>query len=175
MRIVRIIISLFLLSAFINYFSAVNAMEHDKGAEMQSGMKCEVCGMNVMKGGKGNFVIELKDGSTKTTDSPDCGMLLRGNLSDNVKSAKVTDYNTSELADADTAYYVKGADITTKKDKLEKGLMPNSMLAFSTKEKAEAFQKEHGGEVLSYEAAVKSLSGKKMKKHSHKEGGHDHM
>ena len=169
MRFTKTIVSLFLISAFINYFSAVNAIEHGQGAEMQSGMKCEVCGMNVIKGGKGNFVIKLKDGSTKTTDSPDCGMLLRGNLSDNVKSAKVTDYNTKELVDADSAYYVKGADITTKKDKLEKGLMPNSMVAFSTKEKAEAFQKEHGGEVLNYEAAVKSLSGKKMKKHGHDE------
>lgn len=174
MRFTKTIVSLFFISAFINYFSAVNAIEHGQGGEMQSGMKCEVCNMNVMKGGKGNFVIELKDGSTKTTDSPDCGMLLRGNLSDNIKSAKVTDYNTKELIDADSAYYVKGADITTKKDKLEKGLMPNSMVAFSTKEKAEAFQKEHGGEVLNYEAAVKSLSGKKMKKHSHKEG-HGHM
>ena len=133
MRFTKTIVSLFLISAFINYFSAVNAIEHGQGAEMQSGMKCEVCGMNVIKGGKGNFVIELKDGSTKTTDSPDCGMLLRGNISDNVKSAKVTDYNTKELVDADSAYYVKGADITTKKDKLEKGLMPNSMVAFSTK------------------------------------------
>ncbi len=168
MRFVKILISLFILSAFMNYASAVDAVEHGQGAEMQSGMKCEVCGMNVMKGGKGNFVIELKDGSTKNTDSPDCGMLLRGNLSDNVKSAKVTDYNTKELVDADSSYYVKGADITTRKDKLEKGLMPNSMVAFSTKEKAEAFQKEHGGEVLNYEAAVKSISGKKMKKHDEK-------
>jgi len=169
MRFTKTIVSLFIISAFINCFSAINAIAHDEDAGMQSGMKCEVCGMNVIKGGKGNFVIEFKDGSTKTTDSPDCGMLLRGNLSDNVKSAKVTDYNTKELADADSAYYVKGADITTKKDKLEKGLMPNSMVAFSTKEKAEAFQKEHGGEVLNYEAAVNSLSGKKMKKHSHDE------
>ena len=167
MRLISTIFSFFVL-IFLS-ISLVNAMEQGHNTDM----RCEICGMGIIKGGKGNFVIELKDGSTRTTDSPDCGMLLRGNLSDNVKSAKVTDYNTKELINADSAYYVKGADITTKKDKLEKGLMPNSMVAFSTKEKAEAFQKEHGGEVLNYEAAVKSLAGKKMKKHGHdKDKGH---
>jgi nitrous oxide reductase accessory protein NosL len=136
-------------------------------------MRCEICGMGIMKGGKGNFVIELKDGSTRITDSPDCGILLRGNLADNVKAIKATDYDKKELINADSAYYVKGADITTKKDRLEKGLMPNSMVAFSTKEAAEAFQKEHGGSVLNYEEAVKSLAGKKMKKQGYdKDKGH---
>lgn len=100
-------------------------------------------------------------------------MLLRVNLADDVKAVKATDYNTKDMVNADSAYYVKGADITTKKDKLEKGLMPNSMVAFSTKEAAEVFQKEHGGNVLNYEEAVKSLAGKKMKKHGHdKDKGH---
>ena len=104
-------------------------------------MNCEICGMGIIKGGKGNFVIELKDGSTRTTDSPDCGMLLRGNLSDNVKSAKVTDYNTKELINADSAYYVKGADITTKRISWKKGLCQIQWLPFQQRRRQRHFRK----------------------------------
>lgn len=68
MRFISTIFSFFVL-IFLS-ISLVNATEQGLKADMN----CEICGMGIMKGGKGNFVIELKDGSARITDSPDCAV-----------------------------------------------------------------------------------------------------
>jgi len=112
------------------------------GKEKES---CPRCGMNLPKYYKTNHGASL-DGKTYQYCSIHC---LQDHLYDGVslKNPLVVDVATLKFIDATKAYYVVGSSV--------KGTMSRvSKYAFATKEKAELFQKEHGGEVISFYQAL---------------------
>ena len=63
----------------------------------------------------------------------------------------VADYLTKELIEADSAAYLEGSDIP--------GVMSYvSRIAFKTKADALAFQKKHGGSIITFQEALKHQS-----------------
>ncbi|MDD2652803.1 MAG: nitrous oxide reductase accessory protein NosL [Sulfurimonas sp.] len=106
---------------------------------------CPRCGMNLPKYYKTNHSASL-DGKTYQYCSIHC---LQDHLYDGVslKNPLVVDIATLKFIDATKAYYVVGSSV--------KGTMSRiSKYAFATKEKAELFQKEHGGEILDFYQAL---------------------
>ena len=66
-----------------------------------------------------------------------------------IKAIWVSDYASDKLIDAEKAVWVIGADIP--------GVMSKtSRLAFEKKDDALAFQKEHGGELATWDEAIDS-------------------
>jgi len=84
-----------------------------------------------------------------------CGLFTMYKLKDKAKRATTTDFLTGRLIDAKTAYYVAGNDLLLC-------CFP-STISFAVKKNAEHFQKEHGGEILTFQQAMADIN-KIMKK-----------
>lgn len=122
------------------------------------------------------FTIERTNGAAVRTCCPRCGLhALRpagsgagsGAASvrwDDVRSLSVADFDTAQSLRAESALYVEGSDVTpcsmhVQAPRDERGccLAPvydrclPSVLAFRTRERAEAFAKDNGGIVRSFE------------------------
>jgi hypothetical protein len=141
--------------------------------------KCEQCGR--MECGNLAFTIHLRGGKTVETCCPRCGLhaIESGNL--DVQSMTARDFNSKAPLAAETAFYVDGSDVTpcataelakgaggSEPPKDERGCcltkqfdrcLP-SLLAFGSKEAADAFSREHGGDVRSFDALKKAGTGK---------------
>ncbi len=103
--------------------------------------KCSLCGMKVDEAKRQHFVITTKDGKKQKACNEGCAVMLIDNIKKDVKTLEAVDYGTGNLIDAHKAFYVKGSDV--------KPVMGGkSVVAFSKKDDAEKFQKEHGGKVL---------------------------
>lgn len=109
---------------------------------------CKYSGMDRSKFAQSRMLVEYEDGTQVGTGSLRCTSLdLALNFKKTVKSVKVGDYNTKKLIDAKKAYWVIGGDVL--------GVMTsNPKWAFEKKEDAQAFIKQHGGELASYETAL---------------------
>src|SRR3972149_2478662 len=130
---------LFLMVIFVMMFVAVAFAEE----------KCSLCGMKVDEGKRQYFVITTKDGKKQKACNEGCASMFMENIKKELKSIEAVDYNTGSLIDAHKAFYVKGSDV--------KPVMGGaSVVAFSKKEDAEKFQKEHGGRVLSADELFKT-------------------
>lgn len=102
--------------------------------------KCSLCGMKVDEAKRQHFVVTTKDGKKQKACNEGCAVMLLDNIKKDVKTLESVDYNTGKLIDAHKAFYVRGSDI--------KPVMGGqSVVAFSKREDAEKFQKEHGGKV----------------------------
>ena len=102
--------------------------------------KCSLCGMKVDEAKRQHFVVTTKDGKKQKACNEGCAVMLIDNIKKDVKTLESVDYNTGKLIDAHMAFYVRGSDI--------KPVMGGqSVVAFSKREDAEKFQKEHGGKV----------------------------
>ena len=111
--------------------------------------KCSLCGMKVNEAKRQHFVITTTDGKKQKACNEGCAVMLLENIKKDVKTLESIDYNTGSLIDAHKAFYVKGSDI--------KAVMGGqSVVAFSKKEDAEKFQKEHGGKVMAAEEMFKA-------------------
>ena len=76
-------------------------------------------------------------------------MDLSQSISKTIKAIWVADYGTRDLIDAEKAVWVIGGDL--------QGVMSGtSRVAFADKAKAEAFRKEHGGELDTFDEAIDS-------------------
>jgi len=68
---------------------------------------------------------------------------------------EVVDAKTQKIINAKKAYYVIDSDV--------KGTMSRrSKLAFASKRDAEAFIKEHGGKIITFQQALKAAQSTKM-------------
>jgi len=111
--------------------------------------KCSLCGMKVDEAKRQHFVVTTKDGKKQKACNEGCAVMLLENIKKDVKTLESIVYNTGSLIDAHKAFYVKGSDI--------KAVMGGqSVVAFSKKEDAEKFQKEHGGKVMAAEEMFKA-------------------
>jgi nitrous oxide reductase accessory protein NosL len=111
---------------------------------------CKHCGMDRGKFAHSRFVIEYDDGSSEGLCSLHCAALeLAIAIDKSPKALRVADFGTKELIDAEAAQWVVGGDVA--------GVMTRrAKWAFQTHEAAQAFVKEHGGEVAPFEQAMKA-------------------
>ncbi len=125
---------------------AASGHEHDIAAHKS----CQYCGMDREKFAHSRMLIEFEDGTSVATCSLHCAAVdLANNIDKTPKSIKVADYATKQLTDAEKAYWVVGGS--------KQGVMTrNAKWAFAAKDKAEAFIKENGGKLASFDEAIKA-------------------
>ncbi len=111
---------------------------------------CKYCGMDREKFGHSRMLIEYEDGTNLGTCSLHClAVELALNIDKTPKTIFVGDYNLKTLIDAEKAFWVIGGSkmgVMTKRAKW----------AFQKKEDAEKFKAENGGDIVSFEQAVKA-------------------
>ncbi len=109
--------------------------------------ECSVCGMYLDLYEKTEHVIYFKDGSSKAVCSLHCAARLISENRGRVTKVMAADFSTKKLIDAKDAFYVEGSDVP--------GVMSyTSRIAFSSRRRAEAFRKKHGGRILSFDRAL---------------------
>lgn len=105
---------------------------------------CVVCGMNLKKFYKTNHAVKLKNGDYRQYCSIHCLAEDYPHIKNDIDKILVVDAKSGKFIEAKNAYYVVGSRI--------KGTMsPVSKIAFATKEDAEAFAKEYGGEIKRFD------------------------
>ena len=111
---------------------------------------CSYCGMDRTKFGHSRMLVEYEDGGEVGTCSIHCMALEFANAIDRLpKQILVGDYNSRELIDANRAIWVLGGD--------RQGVMTSrAKWAFSDQAAAETFIKNHGGEIVDFDRAMKA-------------------
>ncbi len=111
---------------------------------------CPYCGMDRQKFSHSRVSIAFDDGSTLGTCSIHCAAVdLAVNIDKTPVQIEVGDYDTSQLIDAETAYWVIGGNkmgVMTKRAKW----------AFGTKPAAEAYIKENGGALAGFDQVMEA-------------------
>jgi len=113
---------------------------------------CSHCGMDRTKFAHSRMTVEYDDGTTSGVCSLNCTAIdMNENKGKKVKSMLVADYNTKKLINAEKAFWVIGGD--------KKGVMTmTAKWAFAKKEDAAQFIKQFGGELGTFEGALKLAS-----------------
>ncbi|MCK8600795.1 nitrous oxide reductase accessory protein NosL [Desulfoferrobacter suflitae] len=113
-------------------------------------ISCRYCGMMKAKFGYSWMVIDYNDGTQSEVCSIHCAALdMALNTGKTPKAIAVGDYNTQEPIDAEKAYWVIGGN--------KPGVMTaRAKWAFAGKEAADKFINEHGGELATFDDAVKA-------------------
>jgi nitrous oxide reductase accessory protein NosL len=118
--------------------------------DIEKHKSCPFCGMEQEKFGHTWTVIEYDDGTTAELCSVHCAAIeLALNMDKTPKIIKVGDYNTKQLVDAEKAFWVIGGSkmgVMTKRAKW----------AFEKKDDADAFIKENGGTLATFDEAMKA-------------------
>jgi len=110
---------------------------------------CSVCGMNIKMFYKTSHTAKLKNDTQHQYCSIRCLIVDMQKYSINTNDIKVVDANTQKLIDASKAFYVLGSKVKGTMSKVSK-------LAFSSKDAADGFVKEHKGKVVDFKTVLKS-------------------
>jgi hypothetical protein len=129
---------------------------------------CQICGRDVPK--QTEFHVDTADG-TLTACCPRCAMHYMLDHPSQIRGARATDYATGHVIEAKSAYYDEGGDLqycTLHKPTVERG--PDDgvrmrvydrclpvLVAFASRDEAEAYSRQYGGRVLTYEQALESV------------------
>jgi nitrous oxide reductase accessory protein NosL len=136
-----------LLALALLCFTGGTALAQPDIAEHQS---CPFCGMDRGQFAHSRVYIQFEDGTSFGACSLHCAAIeLAVKIDKTVKSIQVGDYNTKALIDAEKAFWTIGGSkmgVMTKRAKW----------AFSTKEAAEAYVKENGGDLADFETVMKA-------------------
>jgi nitrous oxide reductase accessory protein NosL len=117
--------------------------------DVKASPSCRHCGMDREKFASSRMVIEYDDGSSLGTCSIHCAAVdLAITLDKAPKAFKVADMTSKQLVDAEKAFWVVGG---TKPGVMTK----RAKWAFADKAAAEAFAKEQGGALATFEEAMK--------------------
>jgi nitrous oxide reductase accessory protein NosL len=139
----------FILSmALIFVFSLTAAsLAQDDVAKQAS---CKYCGMDRKTFAHSRMLVIYEDGSSISTCSLHCTAIeLALSIDKTPKSIEVGDFKTKKLIDAEKASWVIGGSkpgVMTKRAKW----------AFESKADADAFIKENGGKLASFDEAIKA-------------------
>jgi len=139
--------SIFLIVIALGFFltGVVFAQE-----DIKKHPSCKYCGMDREKFAHSRIYIEFEDGSTEGTCSLHCAAIdLAIHIDKTPKTIWVGDYNTKTLVDAEKGSWVVGGSkmgVMTKRAKW----------AFAKKEEAEKFKSESGGDLATFEQAIKA-------------------
>jgi nitrous oxide reductase accessory protein NosL len=117
-------------------------------ADIEQIPACQYCGMDRNKFSSTRMLIEYEGGTRIGTCSiHDAAVDLAQSIGKTIKTIWAADYKSGSLIDAEKASWVVGGDLP--------GVMSKkSRVAFGKKAEAEAFQKEHGGTVASWDEAI---------------------
>ncbi len=129
---------------------------------------CQICGRDVHK--QVEFVVNTTKGEL-TACCPSCAMHYILSHPHEIRGARATDYSSGRLIDAHSAYYDEGGDVqycTAHQPAVERGPADDMqervydrclpvLVAFTSRAEAEAYQRQHGGRVLTYQEAIQSL------------------
>ncbi|MGD9320551.1 MAG: nitrous oxide reductase accessory protein NosL [Desulfobacteraceae bacterium] len=109
--------------------------------------RCIVCGMDVSKYPHTRYVVETTDGKKYTTCGVQCGLTLHLRFKDKWKSAIAADLLSNRPFDVKKGFYVYKSSVITD--------MAPGFIAFKRRTDAEKFAKGFGGQVVTYEEALK--------------------
>jgi copper chaperone NosL len=111
---------------------------------------CTYCGMDRAKFAHSRVFIEYEDGSTFGACSLHCAAIdMAVNIHKAPKSILVADYSNKKLIDAESAIWVIGGN--------QAGVMTaRAKWAFEYLADANSFIKNHGGDLASFERAIKT-------------------
>ena len=139
----------FLHSVFITLLLAIAgiAQAHD---DIQKSPSCLHCGMDRSTFAHSRMVVTYDDGTTVGTCSIHCLAIdLIMNMGKTPSSIEVGDFNSKELIDAEKAFWVIGGK--------KPGVMSKQgKWAFAKKEDAVAFVKDNGGNMATFDDAMKA-------------------
>jgi hypothetical protein len=111
---------------------------------------CKYCGMDREKFAHSRMLIDYGDGSGLGSCSLHCAAVdLALNLDKSPKSIQVADYRGKNLVDAQKAAWVMGGDLPGVMTKRAKW-------AFADPRAARTFVREHGGQLVKFEDAIKA-------------------
>jgi nitrous oxide reductase accessory protein NosL len=118
--------------------------------DIQKSPSCTHCGMDRTTFAHSRMVVAYDDGTTVGTCSIHCLAIdLIMNMGKMPNSIKVGDFNSKELIDAEKAFWVIGGK--------KPGVMSKQgKWAFAKKEDAEAFAKDNGGNMATFDDAMKA-------------------
>jgi copper chaperone NosL len=115
--------------------------------------RCGQCGMDLSKFRRTQYEVRWTDGSVTKTCGVQCGLTQHILHRDKFKSSVAKDYNSGNIFDAQTGYYVLGSKIVPD--------MAPGFIAFQKRSDAEKFQKESGGQIMSYQESLSAWSERK--------------
>lgn len=129
---------------------------------------CEICGRNIP--GQTEFRIGTAH-RTIYACCPRCAMRYMINHSGEARKEWATDLTSGRLIPAQSAYYDEGGGVqycTLQHPAIERGAEQGVkvrvydrclpvLVAFASKQEAEAYRQQHGGRVLTYEEALAGL------------------
>ena len=128
---------------------------------------CRVCDRPLHAGV--TYRMELASG-TESACCPRCGMHYQIERPGAIKKAWATDLDSGEFIPAESAYYVEGGDIahcavhSGALQRAPQGVSVRefdrclpTLVAFRTKQEAEGYQRQHGGQVLNYQQAMNEV------------------
>ena len=139
-------------------------------------LSCGKCGMFPARYPKWQTQIIFDDGKMNAFDGSKCmfGFIFKmgeydpHHTKDNIAAVWVRDFNSGEWVNGKEANYVVGSDVM--------GPMGKELIPFSAKQEADVFQKEHGGQLATFDAitmaTLKPLMGKMHMKGKMKMGDH---
>jgi len=122
---------------------------------------CRVCQRHLHAGSQ---VVALQQGRKEAFCCPTCAVTLGRQAGEAVTVVELTDFETGTGITPDNAYVVRGSDVNlcrqhpmlTDSQKQPASMQFDrcspSVLAFSSREAAEAFRQEHGGRLLPFSA-----------------------
>jgi copper chaperone NosL len=118
--------------------------------DIQKYPECKYCGMDRQKFAHSRMLIDYGDGSGLGSCSIHCAAIdLAQNIDKTPKAILVADYQTKNLVDAEKAFWVIGGN--------KPGVMTRrAKWAFADRKAAEAFVKGNGGELASFDDAMKA-------------------
>ncbi len=118
--------------------------------DIQDHKTCKYCNMDREKFAHSRMLIEYGDGSSLGACSIHCVAIdLAQAFDKQPKAILVADYTKKDLIDAEKAYWVIGGD--------KPGVMTKTAKwAFADKQDAEAFVKDHGGKIGTFDDAMKT-------------------
>ena len=140
---------LFVLAMVVCLFTCTTVLAQVQ-EDIQKHRSCKYCGMDREKFGHSRMLVEYEDGMSLGTCSLHCmAVELAIHIDKIPKAILVGDYNSKTLSDAEKASWVIGGSkmgVMTKRAKW----------AFGKKEGAEKFKAENGGDLASFEQAIKA-------------------
>lgn len=117
--------------------------------------RCAMCTTELKGHEKTLFTIMTKDKKRMVACCGHCGLFMMYKLKDKAVRAITPDFKTGRLIDAKQAFYVAGNDLVVC-------CIP-STITFEKKQDAVDFQKQHSGEILTFDDAMNNIN-KIMKK-----------
>jgi len=139
-----------LLVSIMSIFTLASITSADTAEDITAKPSCHYCGMDRAKFAHSRMYIKYNDESTAGLCSIHCAAIeMMVALGKEPVSVMVGDLNSKQLIDAEEAFWVIGGDkmgVMTKRAKW----------AFASKDAADSFIKEHGGEHATYETALKA-------------------